>query len=158
VKIRPLEGADLPALGAFKCATTTGSYAHEAERFIRTELFLRARDAGADAWVVDDDGEIVAACAFEQDDDDEDLNCEVWYVIVLGVRVDRQGGHLGRDLLDAVLNELASRSPGGYAYWMCGVKNARAHSVSRALNAEPDPPIGGMVRYYLTLGYDPTIT
>lgn len=153
MKLRPLEGADAPALRAFRCAKRSGTYAHDTELFIRNQLLLRVRDEGAEARViVDDRGTMLAVGAFEHRGRDEDLGCDVWYVIVVGVRLDHQGDHIGRDLLEAILTELAERTPGAVAYWMCGEKNAPAQAMSRALNAEPDPvPIGGMRRFYITL-------
>ena len=133
--LRPATGADRAALAAFRCARPSASFEREVEEFFGDALTWRDHPEGdgRDVLVLDEDGEITAAVAYEDDDDDIFVNA-------LAVRSDCQGAGRGTQVLLSTLADLTERRSPSVVTWLVHPANFASHAMSEAVGAEATYP------------------
>lgn len=144
--VRAAEADDLEHLKTFKCSDGT-SHQNGVERWIQRKAagWVRSHPANHEIRVlVNDAGELRALCGFEPGQDETS-----WFIPFFAVSSDCQGDGLATRLLETCLDELAVRSPGGYAYWKVHEGNGASQTVSQRVGAEADSHApGARVRVY----------
>lgn len=101
------------------------------------------------------EGERVVAVACYRPDGARD-----WVIDLIGVDLDYQGNRYGSLLIEALIYELAQRSPGGVVSWLVQHENLDCLTMSgshlKAGVVTVDAPVLGHVTYALKI--DPSVT
>jgi hypothetical protein len=125
--LRRAERADAAALRRFRCAGGPW-YELDAQRYVRGALAARLTAGAAAAWVVEQDGAIVAVAAHEAQPHPEDAGATITLLSVLAVRADARtswlvGAMRLSRLVSAVMADVAGFARAPYCYSKVAVDN-----------------------------------